>query len=153
MSRYCCCKRKKRFLGEDPLSEETEFSPTYFVNFKGVHKDGEVYEAHNTRPIDLVTELFGMLESQAMYGQPGTDGSFVSNFLETIKNDNDVWSICQLNPAHPFQKSFRNNYLTQTISLSLYVNTIVGKKMGYFSSPNPYELSHYIPSIIASITR
>ena len=51
----------------------------------------------NTRPIDLVMELFEMLREDKLYGQPGTDGTVASNVLESIKNDNDIWSCFMLN--------------------------------------------------------
>lgn len=104
--------------GKAPEAEEGDF--------QGEHEKGEVYTAQNTRAIDVIMELFTMLKGDKMYGQPGTDGTFWSNILETIKNDNDFISIFYLNKAHPFGKGERMIYFALCVFLNMVINSYMG---------------------------
>ena len=95
-------------------------------DFKGEHMYGEIYTAENLRPIDVIMELFTMLKADKMYGQPGTDGTFWSNVMEMIKNDNDFISIFMLNKAHPFNKQKRMAFFMFCIFLNVLINSYMG---------------------------
>lgn len=96
------------------------------ARFKGEHRPDDIYTVENTRPIDVLVELFTMLRKDALYGMPGTDGTFWNNVLESMKNDNDVVSIFYLNKGHSFNKLERIIYLAMSVALNLVLNSYVG---------------------------
>ncbi len=98
--------------------------------FHGEHKKDDIYTVENTRPIDVIMELFTMLKADKMYGQPGTDGSFWSNVMEMVKNDNDFISIFMLNKGHPFNKVERFKYFGLCVFLNMLINSNMGKVKG-----------------------
>lgn len=137
-------------LGQDPCAENTEFSPTYFEKFKGEQKEGEFYQAHNTRPIDVVCELVNMLNKAKVYGHPGTDGTFTSNILAWIKNDNDIWSMFQLNAASPKNKGRRILFFYVFFSLNYSINTTAMALLN-FEFIESHPILHYVPPLVASV--
>ena len=86
------------------------------------------------RAIDVIIELEWLLVGKAAYGQPGTDGSFTSNLIKVIQNENEILSLFYVNPQHPFSAGERacalflgfginciaNNYLYHDPVWSLY---------------------------------
>ena len=63
-----------------------------FESFKRAQQKGYLH-VREYSSIDILMELFGMLRADALYGLPGTDGSFSVMSFESIKNDNDVISM------------------------------------------------------------
>ena len=96
------------------------------ARFKGEHRPDDIYTVDNTRPIDVLVELFTLLRNDSLYGMPGTDGTFWCNVLESMKNDNDVVSIFYLNKGHSFNKLERTIYLAVSVALNLVLNSYIG---------------------------
>lgn len=127
--------------GKAPEAEEGDF--------KGEHERGEVYTAQNIRAIDVIMELFTMLKADKMYGQPGTDGTFWSNILETIKNDNDFISIFYLNKAHPFGKVERMVYF----ALCIFLNMVINSQMGLIEGINKNLVSLLVSVVLVIVKK
>jgi len=60
-----------------------------------------------------------------MYGNPGTDGTWMSNFWSQVKNEHPILSIFLIHPEHPFTGPERFLVLFCTLCFSLFLTVSI----------------------------
>ena len=69
-----------------------------------------------------------------VYGNPGTDGTFLSNYLFRLKNDHPVLGIFFCHPLHPFSRVERVLSLFVTSCFALMLSCFFNSDKSNFST-------------------
>lgn len=71
---------------------------------------------HKLTPMYAIHLLRKMLVRRVVYGLPGTNGSFLTNYIEVVKNEHILFGILYANPVHPFTRRERCIFAFNTIA-------------------------------------
>lgn len=83
---------------------------------------------HKLTPMYAIHLLRKMLVRRVVYGLPGTNGSFLTNYIEVVKNEHIVFGLFYANPVHPFTRRERCIFAFNTIAFIFWLGVLTSRE-------------------------
>ena len=119
---------------------------------KSVEEKAAIIDGFSSCPVQAISEndenkVIRFLYKGRVYGYPNTNGSLISNYLQYIRNNHPVLSICLAHKLHPFTKKSRV-IVFFCVSILAYALSVALLQNYYFSEVN-FSVSFSLKEIAA----